>query len=178
MHGDLHEFKITQDGTALITIYNTTRVDPANVGQKGGQRARQWIIDGIFQEIDIASNRLLFEWKASDHFRIEDSFYFQPLAGYSKHYPYDFFHINSVDKDTSGNYLVSSRHLHSVICIHPVGTVEWVLGGKHNQFEDVFNSSATIFTWQHDARWASEPNETHSVSYQAGHYHRHGMGLM
>jgi hypothetical protein len=152
VHGDLHEFKITDDNTALMTIYNVTNADLSPIGRpKHG-----WIKDSVFQEIDVATGGLLFEWRASEHFPPHETHMTQPFAGYTPSIPMDSFHINSIDKDSHGNYLVSSRHLHAIICISPAGETLWILGGNHNQFTDLSHGAATSFKWQHDARWHSE----------------------
>ncbi|KAI2887513.1 hypothetical protein CBS63078_4526 [Aspergillus niger] len=153
--GDVHEFKITDQGTALMTIYDICEADLSSVdGPQDG-----WIYDGLFQEIDIATGELLFEWRASDYYDIDESYY--PLgekgSAPTAHDAYDFFHINSIDKHPNGNYLVSSRYMHTVTCISPWGEILWVLGGKRNTFKDISpDKSATGITWQHDARWQSD----------------------
>ena len=145
--GDLHEFKITKNDTALLTIYNVTTI---------GRPSRPWITDSVFQEIDIATGELLFEWRASDYFDWNETRYTSPLAGYDSSSPFDFFHINSVDKDSQGNYIISSRHMHSITYISPTEGILWSLGGPRNDFKDLSNGEATNFKWQHDARWLSE----------------------
>lgn len=152
IRGDLHEFQLTKDGTALISVYNVTNADLSPMGRP----VDGWINDSVFQEIDIATGELLFEWKASEHFDPNESFMTHPLAGYWKSIPFDFFHINSIEKDSKGNYIISSRHMHTVTCISPTGETLWVLGGQHNEFKDLSDGKATDFKWQHDARWVSE----------------------
>ena len=55
--GDLHEFRITEDGTALVTGYEITTADLSSLGksQKG------WIYDAVIQEIDIETGELIFQ---------------------------------------------------------------------------------------------------------------------
>ncbi|KAK5138535.1 hypothetical protein LTR08_000123 [Meristemomyces frigidus] len=155
LHGDLHEFKITKDDTALLTVYNLTNADLTGMGWFRTDHG--WITDSIFQEVDIATGALLFEWKATDHFRAEGSYMTNPLGGYYAGNPFDFFHINSVEKDAHGNYLISSRHFHTVMCIDgQTGDVLWQLGGRSTDFRDLSQGKASDFSWQHDARWLSE----------------------
>jgi hypothetical protein len=53
----------------------------------------------------------------------------------SKGRPWDFYHINTVDKDPAGNYLVSGRLTRSIIyIIGTSGDIIWRLGGKRNDF--------------------------------------------
>ncbi|KAL1305497.1 hypothetical protein AAFC00_002372 [Neodothiora populina] len=153
MHGDLHEFKITENNTALVTSYKKTVADLSGMGRP----VDGWITDSIFQEIDIATGDLLFEWRASDHFDAGESHMTNPFAGYKEASPFDFFHINSIDKDAAGDYLISSRHLHLIATVsHETGEILWALGGERNQFKDLSDGAATDFKWQHDARWVSE----------------------
>jgi hypothetical protein len=159
LHGDLHEFKITEDNTALLTVYTAKQVDLTDLGHWRGKDG--WIVDSMFQEIDLETNELLFEWAASEHFPPAESYMTNPLGGYSESAPFDSFHINSVDKEpSSGNYLISSRHTHTISLIDSrTGSVLWQLGGAHNDFEDLSAGLATDFAWQHDARWIGLPSD-------------------
>lgn len=118
-----------------------------------------WLFDSTVQEIDIATGEILFEWNASDHYDPNESTEPARRTGMSRESGYDFFHINSVDKDYKGNYLVSARYMHGVTYINGTdGSIIWILGGKRNSFVDLSNGTATTFYWQHDARW----NEDHT----------------
>lgn len=146
---DIHEFQLTDSGTAMMTAYLPMSYDLTSYGVEDG-----WIADSMFQEVDIESGDLLFEWRAIDHFSTNDSYADPGSTGTSSNDPYDYFHINSIEKDNSGNYLISSRHLHMLAYINGTnGDVVWTLGGKLNQFEDKSGGNATNFAWQHDARW-------------------------
>lgn len=155
LKADLHEFKINSDDTALFTVYNTTIGDLTPLGMFRGKNS--WIVDNIFQEIDIATGELLFQWKASDHFAPEETFMTNPFGGYSETMPFDVFHLNSVEKDSRGNYLVSARHLHTVFYVDGrTGNVLWKFGGRSSDFQDLSLGHASDFKWQHDVRWISE----------------------
>ncbi|CZR69900.1 uncharacterized protein PAC_19800 [Phialocephala subalpina] len=151
LKGDSHEFRITPQGTALITIYYKHKVDCTDLGL--GKSC--WIQDGLFQEVDIETGRLLFEWRATDHIRMSDVFSSPSRKdghGKSKNDAFDFFHINSVDKIDSGDYIISARYMHAVACISAkTGDILWQLGGKNNNFEDL--NGATDFAWQHHVTW-------------------------
>lgn len=144
--GDLHEFRITPQGTALMTIYYTHQVDCTDIGLGKGC----WIKDSLFQEVDIETGNLLFEWRATDHISLSEV-YVTPGKN-SKKKSYDFFHINSVDKTDAGDYIISSRYLHAIVCVSAeTGDILWQLGGKSNSFESL--NGATDFKWQHHATW-------------------------
>lgn len=145
---DFHEYTITDDNTALLTTYNIAPADLSSLGVKG----EGWIYDSMFQEIDIDTGELLFEWRASDHFAINETNFPIGSTGQTPEHPFDFFHINSIDKDEAGNYVISSRFMHSVSCISAkTGEILWTLGGSHNQFTDISDGRATDFRWQHHA---------------------------
>ncbi|EKG10517.1 Arylsulfotransferase [Macrophomina phaseolina MS6] len=150
IQGDLHEFRFTRNGTALLSVYEIT---PADLSPIGGP-SNGWVWDGAFQEIDLATGNLLFTWKSTDYYAINDTYHRYGGGGDAPSNPFDYFHINSVDKDELGNYLISARYTHSLTYIDGrTGAVLWVLGGKRNAFADLSDGRATDFAWQHDARW-------------------------
>jgi len=138
LHGDLHEFVITSRDTALLTSYVIRNADLSSVG---GSR-KGTIQDAIFQEIDLATGRLLLEWHSLDHVPLQESY--APVEA-----NWDFFHINSVDLDDDGNLLISSRSMQTVYKLDHSGSILWRLGGKSNDFEI---GPGAHFAWQHDAR--------------------------
>jgi hypothetical protein len=133
-----------------VTIYDIAAADLSPVGGP----SLGWIYDGVFQEIDIATGELIFEWRASHHYPVNTTFKVPISTGQYRDSAFDYFHINSVDKDHQGNYIVSARHTHTVSCVDSsTGAVLWTLGGKLNDFTDLSDGEATSFSWQHDARW-------------------------
>jgi hypothetical protein len=138
LHGDLHEFVLTPRGTALLTSYVVTEADLSSLG---GSRDAS-VQDAIFQEIDLASGELLLEWHSLDHVTFEESY-----ATVTD--DWDFFHINSVDLDSDGGLLVSSRSTHTVYKLDRGGAIVWRLGGKRSDFTMAPGSE---FAWQHDVR--------------------------
>ncbi|KAJ5788770.1 hypothetical protein N7457_003760 [Penicillium paradoxum] len=148
--GDLHDFQITSNNTALLMIYDPIPMDLSSIG---GPKLG-WVYDGVFQEVNIETGELLFQWRASEFYALADSYIPVGEAGQRRTKAYDHSHINSVDKDDQGRYLVSMRHLHTVACIDgTTGKLLWSLGGKRNSFTDASGGAATGFSWQHDARW-------------------------
>ena len=157
---DLHEFILTPGGeTALITIYRPTQFEI----NKDGVLGFVWVMESIFQEVNISSGELLFEWRSLDHVHPSQSYL--PLNssndGISPSEPWDYFHINSVEKNDVGDYLISGRHTH---CIYKIsgenGSILWQLQGKTSSFL----ASGFTFAWQHDARWLQDNSSTTVVS--------------
>ena len=136
---DLHEFIITPRGTALVTAWETVEADLTSYGgPKNGS-----VIGGVVQELELPSGRLLFEWRSLDHVGLDESH-----AGIGP--SWDYFHINSIELDSDGNYLVSARNTWGVYKIdRETGRVIWRLGGKRSDFQ---MGPGTVFAWQHDAR--------------------------
>jgi hypothetical protein len=139
LQGDLHEFLLTSSGTALLTSYVITHADLRSVG---GSRSGT-VQDAIFQEVDVASGRVLLEWHSLDHIAPSESYW--PLGE-----NWDYVHLNSIDVDVDGNLLVSSRNTHTIYKIdRRSGEIIWRLGGKHSDFA---MGAGAAFAWQHDAR--------------------------
>lgn len=144
---DLHAFTITANDTALISIYDKKFADVESIP---GYHRKGWIWDSVFQELDLQTGEAIFEWRASDHIDVSKSYH--PIGEMEESDPRDVYHINSVRKDTLGNFLVSSRYLRAVLYIDGItGKVLWQLGGKDNSFHDLSNGTATTFLGQHDA---------------------------
>jgi hypothetical protein len=129
---DMHEDRITPEGTMLTTAYNVTQTDLTSVGgPKDG-----WVADCIFYEIDIETDEILFQWNAlahQDQIPLSDAVATYPLSyfGQNQTYPWGAFHINTVNKLDDGSYLISSRQYCSVFKIASNGSVEWTLNVSH-----------------------------------------------
>ncbi len=144
---DLHELKLTPRGTALVTA---VRVVPADLSSVGGP-VHGKTVDGIFEEIDVATGKVLFSWHSLGHIGLDEAeFPPPPKSGKGSDAPYDYFHINSVEKEKNGNFLISARNSWGVYEIsRRTGKVVWRLGGKKSDFT---MGPGTQFSWQHDAR--------------------------
>ncbi|GAA2494531.1 arylsulfotransferase family protein [Winogradskya humida] len=142
---DQHDFVITPEGTALFWVYNPIPYDLTSLGGP----ADGVLHDGVIQEIDIRTGKRLFEWHASEHVGLDESY--APLpTGDSAHLPYDYFHANSVGLDTDGNIIISSRHTWTAYKINRTsGDVIWRIGGKKSDFAV---DERAAFAWQHDFR--------------------------
>jgi hypothetical protein len=142
---DQHDFVITPRNTALFWVYDPVPFDlTALGGLKDGV-----LHDCVIQEIDIATGKKLFEWRARDHITVDESY--APLPqGDSAHLPYDYLHANSVGLAADGNVIISSRHTWTTFKINKTnGEIIWRLGGKKSDF--TIDEKAK-FAWQHDFR--------------------------
>ena len=141
--GDLHEFIITPEDTALLVAYAPARTNLSPIG--GPKDSMAW--EGILQEVDIQSGEVIFEWHSLDHVGIEESYIELPE---DSDFLYDYFHINSIDVEPDGNLLLCARNTWTVYKVERnSGEVVWRLGGKRSDFE---MGPGTQSAFQHDAR--------------------------
>jgi hypothetical protein len=145
--GDLHEFLITPEDTALLVAYAKRRWDLSPIG--GPKDGMVW--EGIVQEVDIESGKVIFEWHSLDHVGVEESYI--ELSEDPDH-PYDYFHINSIDVEPDGNLLLCARNTWGIYKVErKSGEVLWRLGGKKSDFQ---MAEGTHSAFQHDARRHSD----------------------
>jgi hypothetical protein len=150
LSADGHEFLITPQDTALILAYTTTTADLSSIGGP----ADQTVINGVVQEIDIRTGKVLFQWNSADHVPFNQSE--QPLPA-SASTPWDWFHINAVHLDSDGNLLIDARDTWTTYKVdRSTGAILWQLGGKRSSFTlqaapgQSLDSAGEIFAWQHD----------------------------
>ena len=139
LNSDLHEFLITDRNTALISAWEYTEAD---LTAFGGKRSGL-VVNSVVQELELPTGRVLFEWKSLDHVALDES---HVGVGPS----FDYFHINSIERDADGNYLISARNTWGIYKIDgETGKVIWRLGGKRSDFK---MGKGTVFAYRHDAR--------------------------
>jgi Arylsulfotransferase (ASST) len=150
LSADGHEFLITPWNTALILSYTTATADLTSIGGPPNQT----VVNGVVQEIDIATGKVLFQWNSEDHVPFGQSE--QPLPA-SPSTPWDWFHINAVHLDTNGNLLIDARDTWTTYEVNRFnGDILWQLGGKDSSFTlqaapgQTLDSATKIFAWQHD----------------------------
>jgi hypothetical protein len=150
LSADGHEFLITPWNTALILSYTTATADLTSIGGPPNQT----VINGVVQEVDIATGKVLFQWNSEDHVPFAQSE--QPLPA-SPSTPWDWFHVNAVHLDTDGNLLIDARDTWTTYEVNRFsGNIIGQLGGKDSSLKlgaapgQVLDSASEIFAWQHD----------------------------
>jgi hypothetical protein len=140
---DLHDFHITSQGTALLTVFDPIDCNLSAAGGPGGGA----VTDSIFQEIDLSTGLVRREWHSLDHVGLGDSY--SPATSSSTQWPFDYFHLNSIDQLAGGTTLISARNTSALYKLSTLsGQVQTRIGGKHS---DVKLSGGASTAYQHDA---------------------------
>jgi hypothetical protein len=150
---DGHEFLLTPWNTALILSYVPAI---ANLTSIGGP-ANQLVVDGVVQEINIRTGKVLFQWNSADHVPYGQSE--QPLPS-SAGSPWDWFHINAVHIGPNNTLLIDARDTWTTydVDLHSGATL-WQLGGKASSFTlaagpgQTLDTANELFAWQHDPEY-------------------------
>lgn len=156
---DFHELQVMPNGDAWLMSYDPQWVDMSVIVPGGNTHA---LVKGlVIQKININKN-VVFQWRSWDHFQITDATHENLLDD-----TIDYVHGNSIEVDTDGNIIISSRNMDEITKINTAtGNIIWRLGGKNNQF--TFINDTIGFSHQHDARRISNG---HLTLYDNGNYH-------
>lgn len=147
---DLHDFRLTPEGTALVTCYPLAYGDLTSIGGSSDGA----YVAGVVQEIDVATGAVVFEWRSDDHVAFDETY--SRVADYGST-PFDYFHVNSIDVARDGNLIISARNTWTVYKVdRKTGAVLWRFGGRASDFAV---GPGAHFAWQHDV------NEEHDGSY-------------
>ncbi|HWX88574.1 MAG TPA: arylsulfotransferase family protein [Solirubrobacteraceae bacterium] len=139
---DLHQFRLTPQGTAWIDEFDPVKMNLASLHGAGGV-----LTDSVVQEIDVKTGLVMWEWHALGHIPLSDSYNPIPHNGN----PWDYIHVNSIDPGSSNDALVSARNSWALYDVDlRTGAFNWQLGGKHSTFK--LGPGARTY-WQHDAEW-------------------------
>ncbi len=176
LSADLHELKISPQGTALITAYYPVYWNWNGNGRFSRHGAkRRKVFDSVVQEIDIPTGLVLFQWDSLDHVPLNGSYLKAPRSVKS---PFDYFHVNAVEPDTDGNLVISARNTWAAYKVdHSTGRIIWVLGGRHSSFK---MGPGASFAFQHDVRVRAS-NDLFITMFDDGAgppiVHKHSRGL-
>jgi MFS family permease len=116
---------------------------PMNLSSYGGAYNGA-LIDSAVQEYNLRTGKLIRNWDALDHIPLSQSQATLPTNGF----PWDAYHVNSIDLTGNGTFLVSMRDTWAAYLVNiSSGDIEWTLGGRDSSFK--FGQGAG-FQWQHD----------------------------
>jgi hypothetical protein len=140
---DLHDFHLAANDTVLMTVFNPIHCNLTSIG--GPQDAA--VNDSVFQEVDLRTGLVRREWTSLDHVALSES-YSTPY-GANAEWPYDYFHMNSLDQEPDGDMLISARNTWALYQLdEQTGQVLTRAGGKHSTIK---MGSGTLTAFQHDA---------------------------
>jgi hypothetical protein len=155
---DLHELVLLPNGHALLMSYDPQPLDMSTVVEGGNPNAV--VVGLVIQELDQEKD-VVFQWRSWDHFQITDCV--RSITGANV----DYAHGNSIEPDTDGNLIFSSRHMDEITKVsRETGEIIWRLGGKNNQF--TFVNDPDQFSQQHSARRLANG---HLLLYDNGNFH-------
>jgi EmrB/QacA subfamily drug resistance transporter len=138
----LHELQIDSEGHAWVTANKNI---PKDLSSYGGAYNGA-LVDVAVQEYDLATGKLMRSWDALKHISLHESVATLPTNGF----PWDAYHINSIQLVSPGKFLVSMRNTWAAYLVDAAsGRIEWTLGGRKSSFK--FAPGAG-FEWQHDVR--------------------------
>jgi hypothetical protein len=143
--GDEHELMVLADGTYFLIGLQTETVDMSQYIAGGSASAS--VTEDAIQEFTAAGD-LIFQWRAWDHLNVLDEQQFIGLTSSS----FDFPHMNSIDVDTDGNILLSSRNNSECTKIdRNTGDIIWRLGGPSSTLtfpNDPLNGPRNQHAWR------------------------------
>ncbi len=142
LKADLHDFQVAPHAVAYLTAFNPIRCDLTSIG--GSHDGV--ITDNAVQEIDVKTGLVRWEWHTLDHVATAESEVETPKTSE----PWDWFHINSIDPQRSGDLFVSGRSTWAGYMLGAgSGRILWRLGGNRSSFH---MGPGTKTAWQHDGR--------------------------
>ncbi|KAJ5619414.1 hypothetical protein N7510_003398 [Penicillium lagena] len=158
---DIHEFNILDDGkTALATFYKQHDIDLAEFNRPEEIAS---ILSGGYAQINLASQEVEYSWDCWPQIPLIESTHINPMTAPERKPGWDYVHINSVDKNDAGDYIISLRFTNSIYLISGQdGSIMWRMGGAGHatDFEQDFT-----FSKQHDIKFLESNGTRHVVSF-------------
>jgi hypothetical protein len=158
---DIHEFNILDDGqSALATFYKAHDIDLAEFNRPDELTS---ILAGGFVRINLTSQEVDHFWECWPQIPLIESTLYNPESPVSGRPGWDYVHINSVDRNDAGNYIISLRFTNSIYLISGEdGAIIWRLGGAGHATD--FDQDYT-FSKQHDIKFLESNGTRHVVSF-------------
>lgn len=156
---NMHEFNVLPGGkTALACTYRSQEINMADFGRP---TEHSWVVTGGFVELDTETSEVLVEWDTFDQISLLESNMFHAWDEPSGFPGWDYVHINSVDKNEAGDYIISLRFTNTLYGISGEdGHIMWRLGGSESDFAMDFT-----FSKQHDVKFVSSNGTHHVISF-------------
>jgi hypothetical protein len=140
---DLHDFVLTDRGTAVLVSYQLKEHDLSPIGGAADGVA----IDSVVEEIDVATGEVLLHWSGLEQVPLEESDMPAIIAGDD---PYDHLHVNAVGIDDDDNLIITARSNSALYKVdRDSGEILWKLGSGYSTF--VLDVGVRC-NWQHDGQ--------------------------
>lgn len=156
---NMHEFNVLPGGkTALACAYRSEYV---SLGDLGRPDEYGWVQPGGFVEVDTTTGNVLFEWSSLGHIPLHESVKVNPWDAPALQPGWDFLHVNSIDKNEDGDYILSARFTNTIYLISgDDGHIIWRLGGKYSDFVQDFT-----FSKQHHVHFVQSDSNNTVISF-------------
>jgi len=147
---DIHDLQVMEDGSYYVFGRDHITIDMSQY-VTGGDTAAILVAHTI-HHMDADGNEI-WRWNSFDHYDILDVDDAIDLTNHT----IDWTHCNSIEIDSDGNLIISTRNFNEITKIsRQTEEIIWRLGGERNQFQ--FINDIRGFGRQHDARVLSNGN--------------------
>lgn len=154
---NMHEFNILPGGKSAVACTYKSQV--VNLAQFGRPTEESWVVTGGFVELDMQTSQVLSQWNSKDAIALTESNMFHSWDAPWGKPGWDYVHINAVDKNEAGDFIISLRFTNTIYGISgDTGKIMWRLTSAP---EGDFDMDFT-FSKQHDVKFVSS-NGTHHV---------------
>jgi hypothetical protein len=152
---DAHDAMQTPEGNIFLLCTDTCFADLSAYHQQNPALTdSMYLLVPLINEYD-STGKLLFSWRADRVFSFEDIDPVIAMTIFSNYVAY--MHPNRISLRNGNELIVSFRTASCVVSIdYPSGDVNWVLGGKKNDF--TFIGDTVVFSGQHDAHFRENGN--------------------
>ncbi|KAI9741198.1 MAG: hypothetical protein M1834_002911 [Cirrosporium novae-zelandiae] len=159
---NMHEFNVIEGGKTALMV--AEQVEETDISELDGKHGTGRVTDNGFVEMDIDTESANFKWSGLTHIPLTKSETNVPysLGAIMDAGTWDYIHMNSIDKNADGDYLVSGRHTCAIYKVSGEdGHIIWQLGGVEGDFK----MEGFDFAYQHDARFRYENGSITVISF-------------
>lgn len=157
---NVREFNVLPGGQfALACVDKEEKIPLHELGRPGED---SYLITGGFYEVDTETGQIAFKWRSDgpENVNLLESIKLDGDSPAADKPGYDYVHINSVDKNEDGDYLISLRYTNTIYLISGEdGSIIWRFGGSESDFLVDFK-----FSKQHDARFVKSNGTHHTIT--------------
>ncbi|KAJ5601401.1 hypothetical protein N7510_010935 [Penicillium lagena] len=157
---NVREFNVLPGGHFALACVDKDEQIPLH--ELGRPDEDSFFITGGFYEVDTETGDIAFKWRSDgpEHVNLLESIKLDVNSPAAGRPGYDYVHINSVDKNEDGNYLISLQYTDTIYLISGRdGSIMWRFGGHGGDFLVDFK-----FSKQHDAKFVKSNGTHHTIT--------------